>query len=157
LSPLLASGLVAEEAPNKIPEKAKTILENATQFELYSLEPKEAQGKMDALHGWQVLGKTPIKEAEKRKEILTSLEKNFDKPGELGARCFVPRHAIRATHEGKNVDLVICFECLWVYVYLDGKEERAARIALNQQSVAQPLLDKVLRDAGVPLAKKSKE
>jgi hypothetical protein len=55
-------------------------------------------------------------------------------------------------HEGKTVDVLICFECYWVYVYLDDKEEPADRIAITRD--AQPLFDKVLRDAGIPLAKK---
>jgi hypothetical protein len=36
--------------------------------------------------------------------------------------CFQPRHGIRATHNGRTVELLICFECTPIYVFIDGKE-----------------------------------
>jgi hypothetical protein len=70
---------------------------------------------------------------------------------------FPPRHAIHAESDGKAVDILICFECGWVNVFFDGKgeDEPEKRISINAS--AQPVLDKVLTAAKVPLPKKPKE
>jgi hypothetical protein len=58
------------------------------------------------------------------------------------------QHGIRAAAGGKTVDLVICFQCGWAYVYLD-KEEKAVELIIGAEQ--QPVLDKVLTDAKVAL------
>jgi hypothetical protein len=65
------------------------------------------------------------------------------------ARCFIPRHGIRATHDGKTVELVICFECsqLWVH---QGDAKDWMTIGKEPQSV----FDKLLTEAGIELAPK---
>jgi len=75
----------------------------------------------------------------------------FAKSDGNGAKCFDPRHGIRATAKGKTVDLVICFECNWVYVYYDNDENRQ-HVAVTTRE-PQAVLDKTLKDAGVPLPK----
>jgi len=145
-------GLPPDGEDKKLPDQAKAVLDKASEYTLYSLEPSEKADGENALHGWKVLGKTTVKEAEARKKLLSALEKNIAE-GKRGAKCFDPRHAIRATLDGKAVDLLICFECGWVYVYHDGKQ--LARLEMD--TAGQPDFDKVLRDAGVPLAKKRNE
>lgn len=150
---LLTSTVSGRAEENKLPDQAKAILDKAPEFEYYSLEPSEKPDKENALHGWKILGKTTVKDAESRKKLLTALTKSIAE-GKEGAKCFDPRHAIRARHGGKTVDVLICFECSWVYVYLDGKKEP---VEVVMAKGAQPLFDKVLRDAGVPLAKNPKD
>jgi hypothetical protein len=67
------------------------------------------------------------------------------------ALCFRPRHGVRAKSGGRAVELVICFECSWVKVYVDGKEVRdeATNVA------PQKYLDELLTTAKVPLAPKA--
>jgi hypothetical protein len=130
-------------------KSVKEILEKADTFELYSLDPgprKVAGG----FHGWKVLGKTPVKDAAARKRILAAVYKGLADSDGTVANCFNPRHGIRATHKGKTVDLVICFECLQVQFHA-GKEQATELTTASPQ----PTLDKVLKDAGVPLAKKA--
>jgi hypothetical protein len=158
LSFSLPSGWNAVAAEKKLPEAAKVILDKANQIELYSLDP-EAEPSKDrkekTLHGWKILGKTTLKkDDEAYKTVLGALGKGIA-GGRRGAKCFEPRHAIRASHEGKDVDLLVCFECRWVYVYFDGKKEEAAQVLIDKNT--QPEFDKVLKAAGVPLPKKRKE
>jgi hypothetical protein len=150
---LLLLAVPAAVAADKFPDEAKAILEKSDRVELYSLEPVEAK-EGETLHGWKVLGKTVIKD-KTRKAVLDALAKGIADPGKGGAKCFDPRHAIRASHGGKSVDLVICFECGWVYVFPDGKGQAVARVETD--TIFQPVFDKALKDAGVPLAKKRKE
>jgi hypothetical protein len=149
---LLLLSTAARPADRSLPDQAKTILEKASESDVYSLEPLEKVDKAKALHGWKVLGKTTVKKAAARKALLTALTKGIAEPGRGGAKCFDPRHAIHATYEGKSVDLVICFECGWVYVYLDGNDKTSAELEVNGRT--QPVFDKLLRAASIPLAKK---
>jgi hypothetical protein len=147
--PLTAS---AESEKTGLPEQARVILEKAASFELSSNDPAaEVESKDKSVRSYgKILGKTTIKNEKEGKEALEALFKAVGKGN--GAKCFEPRHIIHAEYEGKSVNLVICFECSWVYVYLDGKNERAARLTIDKK--VEPLFDKLLRDAKVPLPEK---
>ncbi len=152
LAALLMTPALAWSAENKLPDKARAILAKADQIELYSLDPvtpvkKGAQG----FHDWTVLGKTVLK-GDAGKRLVAALEKGIAENKGEAARCFQPRHGIRATAKGKTVDLVICFECLQVYVYYDKTEKRDQTVLTTGSP--EPTLDKALKDAGVRLAEK---
>ncbi len=131
----------------KLPDKAKTVLDKAETIEVYSLDPGD-NNDPKGFHGWKVLGKTAVKDAAKRTELLGALEQGLAE-SQGGAKCFIPRHGVRATYDGQTVDLVICFECSWVYVYYGDKDGPH----LTTSKSPQPAFDKVLKDAGVPLPK----
>jgi hypothetical protein len=144
---LAAPGLAADGKDNKFPDNVRTALDKADALEVYSLDPSERNAK-DGFHGWKVLGKTTLKDQAKRKELLEALDRGMaESTG--GARCFIPRHGVRAVYGAVRVDLVICFECGWVYVY-DGDKDGPH---LTTSGKPQPVFDKVLRDANVPLPK----
>jgi hypothetical protein len=137
----------ADDKENKIPDDLRAMLEKADQFELLSLNPDETKEKpKDGFHGWQVLGKTTVKDAEARKKLFAALEKGVaENKGEV-ARCFNPRHGIRVTHDGKTADLVICFECLQVKAFAGDR-----RHDFLVTPSPQPTFDAVLKEAKVPL------
>lgn len=136
---------------NKLPEDVLIVLEKADKLELLSLDPNRIEDKdksKEGFHGFQILGKIEVKE-EVRKKIVSSLlagiasEKNM-------AKCFEPRHGIHAVHDGKTVDLVICFQCQRVDVYAVS----ATKINfLAISSTPEPVFDKVLNEAGITKAK----
>lgn len=68
-----------------------------------------------------------------------------------GARCFSPRHAIRATGGGRHVEVMICFECYQARVYLDGQLHHFV-----PDGREEPFHDQLLTAAGVALAQKGK-
>jgi hypothetical protein len=141
----------AHSDENKLPNDAKTILEKAESIELLSLDPTRRQEKSkDDFHGWKVLGKTILKKEDDRKTAWTAIEKGIKDNDGSAAACFNPRHGIRATHDGKTVELVICFECLTLHVYVDGKQSSALTTRSPQKA-----LDKILTDAEVPLPKQA--
>lgn len=157
---ILGGALAGEERRNAMPAEAQAILEKASPYELLSLEPSgsddDEDKKVEKFHGWRVLGKTAIKEADARKMVLTALVKGMAENDGSAAKCFNPRHGLRAVHDKKTVDLVICFECLQVEVYVDGKQVHpaGARGPFLTSESPQPTLDKLLKDAKVPLARK---
>jgi len=61
------------------------------------------------------------------------------------ARCFTPRRASAQAHDGKTLELVICFECSQFDVYV-APGEMGKRLLVSK--APEPIFDKVLRDAG---------
>ena len=65
------------------------------------------------------------------------------------AKCFLPRHGIRATHQGKIVKLVICFQCRRLLVYDSAGKTTQGLVGRSPEG----LFDKVLAEAKIPKAK----
>jgi hypothetical protein len=144
----LLTGAEAQQRENKLPDSALAVLTKADQFELLSLKPDEKEKAQDGFHGYPVLGTTAVKDADTRKQLVESLTKGME--GKIDpARCFIPRHGVRATHDGKTVELVICFECAQFLVHAPGAAGK--RLLVNK--TPEPLFDKVLKEAGIPKAK----
>jgi hypothetical protein len=132
----------AGDGPAKLPDQAIKVLESAEQLELVSVEPGD--GKVE-----KVLGSTVIKDAAKRREVLAALYKSVAE-GKSPAKCFEPRHIIRATSGGTTVEIVICFQCDRLHLRL-GKQDEPTVVPISGS--AQTVLNKILTDAGIPLAK----
>jgi len=100
----------------------------------------------EKFYGYPVLGKVDIKAPEKRKAIMTALNKGIAESEYGPADCFWPRHAIKVTENGKTSDYVICFECTAIYVYSGiSREEKGTT------RKPQLVLNKYLREANIPL------
>jgi hypothetical protein len=138
-------------------ECAKDILQNADQIELLSLDPREGGGEhevkdvKDLFHDYRSLGSVKVTNGHDRKRLVAEIDSAIaaTHPGEEGA-CFEPRHGIRATAKGRTVTLVICFQCWNVHVYLND----ALIQNVATKSSPEEFLDRLLKDAGVPLAPK---
>ncbi len=137
-----------DKVPNKLPDAVNTALEKAGELEVYSLDGETKMKDKDAWHGSKVLGKTTVKKEDATK-LAAAVAKGVTE-GDRGARCFIPRHGVRAVYDGKTYDLVICFECGWVYVYVDQSDKPTV---LMISSSPHKMIDKILTDAKVPLAK----
>jgi hypothetical protein len=137
------------EKYRRLPDEAKKILDKAERIEIFSLHPDRPEVKpKDDFHGWKVLGKTVVEDAKVRQEVVAALYKGIAESGGV-AGCFRPRHGLRVTSGEQSVDLVICFECLWIQVHVGGKE-----VPVWTSFAAQPVLNRILRAANVPLAAK---
>ena len=153
LALLLAAALsCAEGKKNKVPDDVKAALDKADTFELYSLDPGKGEAVKDGFHGWKVLGKTTVKDADTRKQIVAALAKGAEENDGRAAKCFEPRHGIRVIRDGKTTDLVICFACLQVRTYQGDKDGAGFLTTASPQAT----FDKMLKAADVPLAPKPK-
>ena len=133
----------------RISEKLLALLKQAEQVELLSINPHvriEAK-QPGSFHGWKSLGQTTVKEAEQRKKLLTAFEKGVEIEIAKVAKCFEPRHGIRMVHEGKTIDLVICFTCYRVLVFAGEEQEQSFQIEDSPRAV----FDQMLKDAKVRL------
>jgi hypothetical protein len=131
-------------------------LEKPEQFELLSLDPSrfEKRRPKEEFHCWRILGSMTVKDRESQNELVTALKKCVVESKRLVAGCFNPRHGIRVIQDGKTYDLVICFECLQVLVYLNEnnlKPDNNFLIRDSSQS-AESLLNRVLMKQKIPLA-----
>lgn len=133
-------------ADNTLPQDALTVLSQARDIELLSIEPAPESSSNGGFHGYRVLGKTLLKEVTVRKSLVESFTRAME--GTIvPTRCFIPRYGIRATHSGKTVEMLICFECSQFYVY-DALGNSSKRFWVNQ--TPRSVFDKVLQDAGIP-------
>ena len=138
----------ARGADNKLPEDVAKILAKAEQIELLSLDPDKRKEAKDSFHGYKVLGKTALKDAETRKKLVEAFTKGTE--GEITpALCFIPRHGLRITHDGKTAELVICFQCAQFHVY--DSTGKLTSLLINK--TPEPMFDQLLKDAGIPKAK----
>jgi len=147
----LASATTSAQKPdNKLPDAVAKALEKASELEVYSLGGETTE--LNGWHGAKVLGRTTVKGEADLKALATALKKGVAE-GEGGARCFIPRHGVRVTHAGKTYDLLICFECHWVYVFTDKSDKP---LVLMTADTPQKVLNTILTDAKVPLATSKK-
>ena len=126
---------------------------------LYSLEFHEdyiQKGIPDAeekFRGIPVLGKVEITDPAKRKEIIDAL--NISKAeGKLTATCFYPRHGLRVVEGGREIDHLICFECQYLQIHLNGVlKPKAVPISRHAQSVFNKFLD----EAQIPIMAEARD
>jgi hypothetical protein len=137
---------------NRLPAAAAKVLCNAYQFELLSIYPdprSEVSGGQGTFHGYPVLGRTAVTQSSMRKAILQAVEKGLAEHDDSRSRCvFEPRHAIHAADGKSIVDVLICFTCHDVLVIGPNGERQGLLITGSPR----PLLDKILSEAGIPLA-----
>lgn len=130
------------------PLPGESTLRQATELELFSLEPNVRATSEDRFHNWPVLGHTTVSDASTRAQLVNGLFAAAASADGIGVGCFRPRHGIRVASSGKVTDFVICFECIQVKVY---ENERYTGTFLVADEPRQ-LFDDVLRQAGITLA-----
>jgi hypothetical protein len=145
-----SSGAEDKKLENKLPDAVVKALQKADEVVVYSLNGET--GEKDGWHGAKDLGNTAVKDADAKKALGEAMKKGVAE-GTAGARCFIPRHGLRAKYDGKTYDLLICFECHWVYVYTDNADKPQVFVIADSP---QKALNKILTDAKVPLAKPEK-
>ena len=148
----LASLCILPACSQPIPTDAGLAIEDATEFELFSLDPfpeKRANRKRN-FRRWSILGSTIIKDQETRERLIAEFKTAVADHRGGADKCFNPRHGIKVVHEGSTHEFVVCFECFQVRWYIDGVEKSGFLISDSPQAS----FDTVLTDAKVPLAEK---
>jgi hypothetical protein len=156
----LVTDVVSDSPSTTEIRKSLKPLAAARIISLYSIEPpgfsepdEDDTGPLtreagETLRGYAVLGRVDLSEDSKRTAVIRAIDDGIRK-GDEPALCFRPRHAIRVEDDGKVVDYIICFECWQIYV-CTGRQ----RTMEVTTSAPQKLLDRLLSDAGIPLATK---
>jgi uncharacterized protein len=132
------------------------LLTGGKDFELYSIyagrgwqkgEPRPI-AEAGTFLGWPVIGKVAITDAKQVRELVqpfVAASDCFDGAPCPRPMCFQPRHAIRVSHAGKSIELLICFECRQVKG--QGIED------FMVGGAPEAAFDQVLRKSGVALSR----
>jgi hypothetical protein len=118
-----------------------------------NLTPEQEKG--EKWQGYPVLGKAEITDPEQRRQVISAVQKAIHNGPDRPFVCFVPRHVLHISKQGETLNVAICFECLRYRVYPADSDQPKAVGTISRD--AQPLLDGILTDAGVPLAPKTGE
>lgn len=136
------------EAPNELPRSVAAILNNPDRFELLSIRSDGMERpSRDGPPRYAVLGRLDVTDSGTRGELVAALKQSLAE-GVGAAMCFRPRHVIRASKGQETAELVFCFECCQVEVYLDGSRRKD----LICNHVQRDVFNRTLRSAGVPVA-----
>jgi hypothetical protein len=127
------------------------IADAPEQLTLYSIDgrddiPARRPKTAESFLGYHVLGKVDVTDAEQRKQIMRAVRLGIARSDGRVAKCFWPRHALRAVSNGTTFDYVICFECYQIQHHLDGQFKTAPTTRQPQA-----VLNKHLTEAGVPV------
>jgi len=138
----------AQQFARVFPDDSRKVLEKAPQLTLMSLDPgmmgETVQGN-GTFHGYRILGQTQLS-GEGKSKLLRSLYDGMAGDGFM-ASCFSPRHGIRATHNGRTVDLVICFLCMTIVTHFGSKQGNGVVAKATQK-----YFDSVLKESGIKLS-----
>lgn len=128
-------------------------LQSAEKFTLFSIDGRREPGTVKAIEtfqGYPVLGQVEITDADVRRKLIAAFQDARARRPQLGAKCFWPRHGIRAVQSGRTIEYVICFECFRFSEFVDGAIVRHDLLSGS----AQLTFDKPLTDAGIPITPK---
>lgn len=135
-----------------LPAELEAMLEKGERFELLSIRPARIEKTDGAFHfhGWEVLGRTWVKDPALRKKLVAAFRTGVEENPGIGAACFRPRHGIRVVERGKTTDFIICFECYQVQVYADDRPQKSVLVTRSPEA----MFNEALREARLPLADK---
>jgi hypothetical protein len=147
------SGADASPSKRALSFPTRTFLRKCDKFILLSLDPSSDEDvpKSEQFHKYRMLGKTEVKDARRKWELITALITGVERARDrrFTALCFSPRHAIQAVAGTNSVDLLICFECGKIAEFT-----AAGQCFCEMEDDAKELANRTLTEAGVPLAKK---
>ena len=133
-----------------LPSELAEILRETEEWTIYALEPEMDGPVEDGFHGYAVRGQATIDSRSDRAQLSHALAQGIAGNQDMVAKCFLPRHGIRAAFGDRVYDLVICFECLQIHVF-DGGEERVANVLTT--GGPQRVFDHIYKAAGLSIAK----
>ena len=142
--------------PDEVPGHAHEILSAATSMEIISLYPYEhdleAQGLTDApmFHSYAELGRATLTDTAKIQAVVAAVYQGIEDSDGTIAACFSPRHGIHAEVDGKPVDLVICYHCLSMHIYVEGERNTA-----RTTEAPGAILTKIWGEAGLSIQQDS--
>jgi hypothetical protein len=129
-------------------------LESADRVTLFSIdgrdEDQRGPGTGETLHGYPVLGKVVVTDPAEKQRLAAAVREGIAAEGVMEARCFLPRHVVRAEHGDQVTDYVICFHCQ-NYVLHTGSRFDSPRTKPISNHV-RPTIEKPLLDANIPIA-----
>ncbi|MHC4955011.1 MAG: hypothetical protein ACYTGZ_14095 [Planctomycetota bacterium] len=151
---------VPARAAKAIPEDVRRALQDSDELELLSLHPmpraydpsywsKHGLDTKPLIADYAILGARKL-EGNDRVAALNAFYRGVADTDGTVAACFNPRHALRASKGGATFSAVICYECLSMTFFRDGK--RIGKTLTTESP--KTTLNRLLKQANVPLPKR---
>jgi hypothetical protein len=123
---------------------------------LYSIdfreEEKRSPGTGEVVHGYTVLGKVEVTDPGQRRQLIGALKESLAERDVMQSKCFFPRHVLRVEQDGRTIDYVICFQCHYYELYVNGSRRNHRLLSIGGD--AAPVFNKPLEVAGGPIVPK---
>lgn len=134
------------------PDDDRDVLEQADRITLYTLNPtRMVDGKpspeKERFHLYGVLGTTSIEDASEHRRVVEAVYEGLKGEGAGPASCFLPRHGLRFERGKRRIDLLICFQCTWVYVFRDDAEHETRMLF---GAGVKPVFDSIVKTRALP-------
>ena len=145
--PIPFIGRDAKQVVSAFGADGRDVLEAPDRMTLFTLNPVQvADGKLspeaERLRNYGVLGKAEITDPTIRRRLVEAVYEGLKADGAGPANCFFPRHGLRFEKGEQTIEVLICFECTWVYVYPDGAENETR---LLFSAGVKPVFDSVIK------------
>lgn len=128
------------------PSEVSDLFYRADSVELISLIPDDqSHSDLKKFHGYPILGSIALTDKKYLGNMANELDRAVDTNDSFGVRCFWPRHGLRAVVKNKTIEILICFQCHRLHVWVDGEHA----IVIEMDSTPKPLFNKPLLDAGI--------
>ena len=133
---------------HNFPSAVSELFYEADSVELLSLIPDDqSPSEMKKFHGYPILGSVTLTDKQHLGKMAQELDRAVETNDSFGVRCFWPRHGLRGTVDGKSVELLICFQCHKLNVYVKGEYTQT----IEMDSRVKPIFDAPLVDAGIEI------
>lgn len=132
-----------KELDKSLPPKVREILEKAESFEI--LADRLRKSDSSSVKPNRIAKIT--NEADK-KEVLEAFYFDASREG-YSAACFLPHHAIRATYQGKTVEIEICFDCSKFIV--ESEVGRFYGTIAQEIGKSEDLLNQIIESKGIEI------
>lgn len=117
------------DASTLIPKRVREILADPARFEFLTTDPNRygdfdpAKDNSPHIHGFKIVSETTFEASDlaDRQKLVGAFYAAVQASNGQRAKCFVPRHAIRAAQGSDLVEMVICFECYATRIYFNGE------------------------------------
>jgi hypothetical protein len=130
-----------------LPPEIREILEKAERFEVLA-EVKGQDNRDDEGMRFEPNRIVKITDENEKKEVLEALyvDAATDEPP---ATCYLPHHAIHANHQGKTVEVEICFNCSRFLVKSESGEFEGTLVRENLKS--EDLLNRIIESKSIEI------
>ncbi len=118
-----------------LPEPVKSLLLGAQEMCIFRLSPR--------IGGHTIIGDVTLSEPTKSL-LAAAIIEGIAESDDI-ARCFVPRHALRARRGDEVLEMVICFQCDSIRATF-GEE----KFTFSTSRRAEPLFDEYFPDSSQP-------
>lgn len=132
------------------PDGVLAALVDAVRVEILALHPypyqlEEDGEELEQFHGYGILGRVSLGSQADGNELIALIERGIEASNGMVAACFNPRHGLQLTVDGAIWDILICYECLSMQVYRNGKKQNGYRTA----ELIEPRASAIYRAAGL--------